>query len=95
MWLVVKAESQPRNQIRWKYGGPIPLTMIQMAWRWLKLQPESAITKWFHAYVARDAGGGRDRRARKRAIVGVARKLLIALWRYATQGLVPEGAIVS
>ncbi len=87
MWLVVKAESQPRNQIRWKYGGPIPLT--------LKLQPESAITKWFHAYVARDAGGGRDRRARKRAIVGVARKLLIALWRYATQGLVPEGAIVS
>ena len=37
----------------------------------------------------------RDRRARKRAIVGVARKLLIALWRYATQGLVPEGAIVS
>ena len=69
--------------------------MIQMAWRWLKLQPESAITKWFHAYVARHAGGGRDRRARKRAIVGVARKLLIALWRYATQGLVPEGAIVS
>ena len=41
--------------------------MIQMAWRWLKLRPESAITKWFHAYVARDAGGGRDRRARKRA----------------------------
>ena len=36
-----------------------------------------------------------DRRARKRAIVGVARKLLIALWRYATQGLVPEGTIVS
>ncbi len=69
--------------------------MIQMSWRWLKLQPESGITKWFHAYVARAANGGRDKRARKRAIVGVARKLLIALWRYATQGLVPEGAIVS
>ena len=69
--------------------------MIQMSWRWVKLQPESTITKWFHAYVNRNAGGGRDKRARKRAIVGVARKLLIALWRYATQGLVPEGAIIS
>ena len=69
--------------------------MIQMAWRWLKLQPASTITMWFHAYVARNAGGRRDKRARKRAIVGVARKLLIALWRYATQGLVPQGAIVS
>ena len=68
---------------------------IQMAWRWLKLQPESTISKWFHDYVAKAAGGGRDRRARKRAIVGVARKLLIALWRYVTQGLVPEGAVVS
>lgn len=69
--------------------------LIQMAWRWLKLQPESTITKWFHNYVARNVGGGRDKRARKRAIIGVARKLLIALWRYATQGLVPEAAIVS
>ena len=68
--------------------------LIQMAWRWLRLQPESTITKWFHAYVAKTGGGGRDRRTKKRAIVGVARKLLIALWRYATQGLVPEGAIV-
>ncbi|MDE0459800.1 MAG: transposase [Chromatiales bacterium] len=68
--------------------------LIQMAWRWLRLQPESTITKWFHVYVAKTGGGGRDRRTKKRAIVGVARKLLIALWRYATQGLVPEGAIV-
>ncbi len=58
-----------------------------MAWRWLNWQPESEIAKWFRGYCA-----ARDGRARKRAIVAVARKLLIALWRYVTNGIVPMGA---
>ena len=44
MWLVVKAESQPRNQIRWKYGGPIPLTLVlHTAAYWLMLALRDAI----------------------------------------------------
>ena len=67
--------------------------LIQMAWRWLRLQPGSDLAMWFHHYVAEN--GKKDKRRRKRAIVALARKLLIALWRYATQGLVPNGAIVA
>jgi transposase len=61
-------------------------TMIQLAWSWVRLQPKSALTQW---YVARFGVG---KRARRIGIVALARKLLIALWRYATTGLVPTGA---
>jgi len=61
--------------------------MVQLAWRWLMFQKESALTKWFRA---RTAGGPRD--VRKTMIVALARKLLIALWRYVTNGEVPAGA---
>lgn len=61
--------------------------LVQLAWRWVRFQTGSDITAWF---VART--GGSSRRNRRVAIVAVARKLLIALWRYATQGLVPTGA---
>ena len=67
--------------------------LIQMAWRWPRLQPGSDLALWFHRYVAEKEN--KDKRRRKRAIVALARKLLIALWRYATQGLVPNGAIVA
>ena len=60
--------------------------MIQLAWSWVRLQPKSALTQW---YVARFGTG---KRARRIGIVALARKLLIALWRYATTGLVPTGA---
>jgi len=70
-----------------KAGNPrVRKHLIQMAWRWIYHQPESPITQWFHDYCA--AHGP----ARKRAIVAVARKLLIALWRFATRGLIPTGA---
>ena len=62
-------------------------TMIQMAWLWLRHQPGSNLSRWFHARV-----GDRRGKIRRIAIVAVARKLLIALWRYVTLGLVPEGA---
>jgi transposase len=61
--------------------------LVQLAWRWVRFQTGSEITAW---YAART--GGDSRRNRRVAIVAVARKLLIALWRYATQGLVPSGA---
>jgi transposase len=61
--------------------------LIQLAWRWVRFQTGSDITAWFAART-----GGNSKRNRRVAIVAVARKLLIALWRYATQGLVPTGA---
>ncbi len=63
---------------------------IQLAWNWVRWQPTSALTQW---YRERFAGGGK--RARRIGIVAVARKLVIALWRYATTGVVPSGAIVN
>lgn len=62
---------------------------IQLAWNWVRWQPASALTRW---YVARFGTG---KRARRIGIVAVARKLVIALWRYVTHGVVPEGAIVK
>ena len=63
-------------------------TMIELAWFWLRHQPDSALSRWFHARVG--AAKGRIRRI---AIVALARKLLVVLWRYATQGVVPEGVV--
>ena len=75
-----------------KAGRPmVRKHLVQMAWRWVRFQPDSAITMWFHRYCA----GGSGRLLRKRAIIAVARKLLVALWRYAGTGLVPEGAVLS
>jgi transposase len=63
--------------------------MIQLAWRWLMFQNNSVLTKW---YRARTAGGKPG--LRKAMIVALARKLLIALWRYVTIGEVPAGAVL-
>lgn len=61
--------------------------MIQLAWRWLMFQKNSALTQW---YLARTAGAGPA--VRKTMIVALARKLLIALWHYVRTGEVPAGA---
>jgi transposase len=60
---------------------------IEMAWAWLRYQPESELTIWYNQRFA-EAG----KRARKVGIVALARKLIIALWRYLEWGLLPEGA---
>ena len=60
---------------------------IELAWNWIRWQPDSAITQWYRGHF------GPGKRARKIGIVAVARKLLIALWRYVTTGVVPTGAI--
>ncbi len=57
---------------------------------WLRHQPDSALMAWFRDYVS-----ARDGRSRRRGIVALARRLLVALWRFATTGLVPEGAVLS
>ena len=62
---------------------------IQLAWSWVRWQKTSALTQW---YLRRFSGSARLRRI---GIVAVARKLLIALWRYVTTGVVPEGAILK
>jgi transposase len=61
--------------------------IVQLAWGWTRHQPDSALTHWYHQ---RFGGGGK--RLRKIGIVALARKLLIALWRYLETGVVPEGA---
>jgi transposase len=62
---------------------------IQLAWNWVRWQPQSALTQWYQAHF------GKGKRARRIGIVAVARKLVIALWRYVTTGLVPVGAILK
>jgi transposase len=74
-----------------KAGNPrLRTTMIQLAWLWLRHQPDSALARWFHARVKRNGG-----RLRKTTIVALARKLLVALWKYVTAGVVIEGAVVK
>jgi transposase len=61
--------------------------MVELAWCWLRHQPESALSQWF---TCRFAGGGK--RLRRIGIVALARRLAIALWRYLEDGLIPDGA---
>jgi transposase len=65
-------------------------TMIQLAWLWLRHQPGSALSRWFHERVERSGG-----RFRKTMITALARKLLVALWKYATAGVVIEQAAMK
>jgi transposase len=70
-----------------KAGNPrLRTTMIQLAWLWVRHQDQSALTQWFKAH---------SQRGRKRAIVALARKLLVALWKYVTAGVVIEGAVMK
>jgi transposase len=61
--------------------------MVELAWSWLRHQPESQLSRWFSE---RFAGGGK--RLRRIGIVALARRLAIALWRYLEDGLIPDGA---
>lgn len=64
--------------------------MIELAWCWLRFQPDSELSLWFE----RRYGSGTPR-SRRVGIVALARKLLVALWRYLDQGVIPEGAILK
>jgi transposase len=64
--------------------------MVELAWLWLRYQSDTKLARWFHERVARNGG-----RLKKPMIVALARKLLVALWKYATAGIVIEGAIMK
>ena len=64
--------------------------MVELSWLWLQYQPDSALTTWFKQRVGDQKG-----RVRRIAIVAMARKLAVALWRYLEIGLVPEGAVLK
>jgi transposase len=63
---------------------------IELAWIWLRSQPDSKLARWFHARVGDTAG-----RVRRIAIVALARKLIVALWRFLENGVIPEGATTT
>jgi transposase len=64
-------------------------TAIELAWLWLKHQPDSELSRWFRARVGDTKG-----RIRRITIVALARKLIVALWRYLETGVVPTGAVL-
>ncbi|MER9546638.1 IS110 family transposase [Mesorhizobium sp. M0437] len=74
-----------------KSGNPtLRTTLVQMAWLWVRHQPQSALTLWFKERVKQNNG-----RLKKTMIVALARKLLVALWKYINAGVVIEGAIMT
>lgn len=82
-------ESHREQGIRRAGNVRLQAVAIQLAWNWVRWQPQSALTQWYQTTF------GKGKRARRIGIVAVARKLVIALWRYVTTGLVPTGAIVK
>lgn len=60
---------------------------LELAWLWLQHQPDSALSRWF-----KDRVGAAKGRVRRIMVVALARKLIVALWRYLASGVVPEGA---
>jgi transposase len=69
-------------------SGRVRTTMIELAWNWVRWQPDSALTHWF---IDRYVRGG-SKRSKRKGIVALARKLLVALWKYVEQDVLPEGA---
>jgi transposase len=66
------------------------LTLVELAWFWLRYQPQSALALWWHKRFAKTG-----MRGRKVGIVALARKLAVALWRFVEFGIVPEGATLK
>jgi len=84
--------SSEREQGLSKAGNPrLRTTMVELAWLWLRYQPQSALSQWFHERL----GKVEARRFKRILIVALARKLLVALWRYLETGLVPQGAVMK
>ena len=74
-----------------KAGNPRARTLaVKLAWLWVRHQPGSVLAKWFV-----ERAGQRHRRIRRIAIVALARKLMVALWRYLITGMIPEGAVMK
>jgi transposase len=63
---------------------------MEIAWGWLRFQPDSALAQWYQMRFGRGSS-----RIRRIGIVALARKLLIALWRFVETGVVPAGAVLK
>ena len=80
-----------RDQGIAKSGNPrARRAAIELAWLWLRHQPGSVLTRWFHDRVGTTKG-----RMRRIMLVAMARKLMVALWRYITDGIIPDGATLK
>jgi transposase len=71
-------------------NSSIRTLMVELSWGWLRYQPDSELSRWF----AQRFGGGKSRQ-RRIGIVALARKLLVAFWRFVDQGVVPPGALLT
>ena len=81
-------DSQHEQGISKAGNARVRTWMIELSWRWLRLQPNSELSRW---YQRRFGGGGK--RHHRIGVVALARKLLIALWRYVKWDIMPEGAV--
>lgn len=80
-----------RDQGISKAGNPhLRKMLIELAWLWRRYQPASALSQWFAERTR-----GKDRHTRRRFVVALARKLFVALWRYVSAGVIPEGAVLK
>ena len=74
-----------------KQGNPrVRALLVELAWLWLRYQPDSDLSRWFASKA-----GGDSRRSRRVAIVALARRLVIALWRYLERAVLPPGAVLK
>ena len=80
--IVIAPASALLRHVRWM--------TTELAWSWLRFQPDSPLSVWFRA---RFGSGGK--RLRRMGIVAVARKLLMALWRFLETGVLPQGAVLK
>ncbi len=64
--------------------------MVELAWLWPHWQPDSTLSAWFRERIGKASAG-----SKKIMIAALARKLLIAIWRYAKDGVIPEGAEIK
>ena len=64
-------------------------TLLEMAWLWFRHQPASTLSRWFNERVAQNGG-----RFKKVMITALARKLVVALWKFASAGVIIEGAVI-
>lgn len=84
-WKLLFGDGARRSKL--SITGGARSMMVEIAWLWLRYQPDSELSQ---CYQARFAGGGK--RMRRVGIVALARRLLIALWRYLEDGVLPDGA---
>ena len=71
-------------------SGPLRALLVQLGWAWLRYQPDSDLSVWFNTRF-----GTTGKRSKRVGIVAVARKLLVALWKYVTHGVIPAGATLK